>query len=330
MRRRDFIILVGGAATGWSLAAPAQQAERMRRLAVLVPFPKSDPVAQSALAAFMPAFAALGWSEGRNVQVDFRWADAGFDQMQTFAKELVALKPDAIFAANGAPAVTALLQETRTIPIVFTGVSDPVALGFVSSLAKPDGNATGFSLYEPSLGAKWLEALKRIAPQVRRIVLMYNPQTSVPSLYLPSIEAAATALAVELRQVQVLDPAEIEPAVATLSREEGGGLMLLPDIFTIANRDRIVRLAGQYRLPAIYPLKWFATGGGLMSYSVDPDDLNRRAASYVDRILKGAKPADLPVQEPTKFELVINTRTAKALALTVPPSLLAIADEVIE
>jgi putative ABC transport system substrate-binding protein len=330
MNRRNFITLLGGAAAAWPVAAGAQQAQRIRRLAVLVPFPKSDPVAQSVLAAFMPAFAALGWSEGRNIQIDFRWADAGFDQMQTFAKELVALKPDVIFAANGAPVVTALLQETHTIPIVFTGVSDPVGLGFVASLAKPDGNVTGFSLYESSVGTKWLEALKRIAPQVRRIVLMYNPRTSVPSLYLPSIEAAAAALAVELRQVEVLDPTEIESAIAALSREEGGGFMLLPDTFTIAHRDRIVALAARYRLPAIYPLEWFATGGGLMSYSVDPDDLNRRAAGYVDRILKGARPADLPVQQPTKYDLVINLKTAKALGLDVSQDLLSIADEVIE
>jgi putative ABC transport system substrate-binding protein len=329
VKRREFITLLGGAAT-WPVAARAQQTDRIRRLAVLVPFPKSDPVAQSVLAAFMPAFSVLGWSEERNIQIDFRWADAGFDQMQTIAKELVALKPDVIFAANGAPVVTALLQETRTMPIVFTGVSDPVGLGFVASLAKPGGNATGFSLYESSLGTKWLEALKRIAPQVRRIVLMYNPRTSVPSLYLPSIEAAAAALAVELRQVQALDPAEIEPVIAALSREEGGGLMLLPDTFTIAHRDRVVGLAAQYRLPAIYPLELFATAGGLMSYGVDVDDLNRRAAGYVDRILKGARPADLPVQQPIKFGLVINVRTAKALGLTVPPSLLASADEVIE
>jgi putative tryptophan/tyrosine transport system substrate-binding protein len=329
MERREFMAMLGAAA-GWPFAARAQQPDRIRRLAVLVPFPKSDPVAQSVLAAFMPAFSVLGWSKERNIQIDFRWADAGFDQLQTIAKELVALKPDVIFAANGAPVVTALLQETRTIPIVFTGVSDPVGLGFVASLAKPGGNATGFSLYESSLGTKWLEALKRIAPQVRRIVLMYNPRTSVPSLYLPSIEAAAAALAVELRQVQALDPAEIEPAIAALSREEGGGLMLLPDTFTIVHRDRVVGLAAQYRLPAIYPLEFFATAGGLMSYGVDVDDLNRRAAGYVDRILKGASPADLPVQQPIKFELVINVRTAKALGLTVPPSLLASADEVIE
>jgi putative ABC transport system substrate-binding protein len=250
--------------------------------------------------------------------------------MEKFAKELVPLGPDVIIALTGAPGVKALVQETRTIPIVFTASSDPVGLGFVQSLARPGGNATGFSLYEPSVGTKWLEALKSIAPDVSRIALIFNPETSVPTLYLPSIEAAAAAFNVELHKNLVNDPAEIEPVMAAISREPGGGLMLLPDTFLIAHREIIVASAARHRLPAVYPLALFAASGGLMSYGVDPDDLNRRAAVYVDRILKGEKPADLPVQQPTKYDLVINLKTAKTLGLTVPESLLALADEVIE
>jgi putative ABC transport system substrate-binding protein len=329
MRRREFLVGLGGAAA-WPLAAGAQQGERVRRVGVLIPFPKSDPRAQSLVPAFVQAFETLGWSEGRNVHIELRWTDGGFDQMQAIAKELVALRPDVIFTNGGAPGMRALAQETRVIPIVFTNVSDPVAQGFVESLARPGGNATGFSLFESSVGTKWLEALKRIAPDVRRIALIFNPQTSSHALYLPSIEAAAVSFAVELHTNPVLDPAEIEPAMAALSREPGGGLIFLPDNFMRVREKTIVGLAARHRLPAVYWAKSFATSGGLMSYGIDGADEHRRAAGYVDRILKGARPAELPVQLPTKYELVLNLKTAKALGLTAPPGLLAIADEVIE
>ena len=329
IRRREFITLLGGAAA-WPMVARAQQDGRMRLVGVLVGFPRSDPVGQSGLTAFTQAFQALGWSEGRNVRIEVRLADGGFGDMQKIAKELIPLGPDVIIALTGAPAVKALVQETSTIPIVFTASSDPVGLGFVQSLARPGGNATGFSLYESSVGTKWMEALKRIAPDVSRIALIFNPETSVPTLYLPSIEAAASAFNVQLHKNQVNDPAEIEPVMAAISREPGGGLMSLPDTFLIAHRETIVASAARYRLPAVYPLALFAASGGLMSYGVDLDDLNRRAAVYVDRILKGEKPADLPVQQPTKYDLVINLKTAKTLGLAVPQSLLALADEVIE
>jgi putative ABC transport system substrate-binding protein len=329
MKRREFLAVLGGAAA-WTLTARAQQVGRMRRVGALMAFSKSDSASQSSMTAFLQGLQNLGWSEGRNVQIDYRWADGGFEQMLAFAKELVALQPDVIVAFNGAPVVTALSRETRTIPIVFTGVSDPVGLGLVENMARPGGNITGLSTYESSLGTKWLDALKQVAPAVRRVALLFNPLTSVPALYMPSIQAAAGALGVDLAQVSVGDVAEIEPAVAALAREPGGGLMLLPDNFLIAHRKLIVGLAARYRVPAVYSVRWYTDEGGLMAYGIDVDDMNRRAATYVDRILKGEKAADLPVQQPTKFDLVINMKTAKTLGLTVPASLLASADEVIE
>jgi ABC-type uncharacterized transport system substrate-binding protein len=329
MRRREFIAGLGSAAA-WPLAVRAQQGDRMRRVGIFIPSLKSDPRAQSGVAAFVQAFQTLGWSEGRNVSFEFRWADGGFDQIRGSAKELVALRPDVIYAYGGAPGIRTLAQETRVIPIVFSGVSDPVAQGFVESLARPGGNATGFSLYEASVGTKWLETLNRVAPDVRRIALIFNPQVASPALYLPSIEAAAVSLKMELHTNPVVSPAEIEPAMATLSREPGGGLIFLPDTSLSAHRQTIVGLAARYQLPAVYPLRDFVTSGGLMSYGVDSDDLCRRAAAYVDRILKGAMPAELPVQQPTKFEFVINLTTAKALGLDIPTSVLAVADELID
>jgi len=248
VKRREFIAGLGSA-VAWPLSVRAQQGERLRRVGIFIPSLKSDPQAQSGVAAFVQAFETLGWSEGRNVNFEFRWADGGFDQIRGSAKELVALRPDVIYAYGGAPAMRALAQETRVIPIVFSGVSDPVAQGFVESLARPGGNATGFSLYEASLGTKWLEALNRLAPDVRRIALIFNPQVSSPALYLPSIEAAAVSLKVELHTNPVFDPAEIEPAMAELSREPGGGLIFLPDLFVEAHQETIVGLAAQYRLP---------------------------------------------------------------------------------
>jgi putative tryptophan/tyrosine transport system substrate-binding protein len=328
--RRKFLAVLGSAAAAWPLAARGQQVGPMRRVGILLPYPSDDPVAKSALAVFARAFQDLGWVDGRNVRLDVRWADGSFERMQSLAKELVTLQPDVILASNGAPATRALVQVTSTIPIVFTGASDPVGLGFVESLTHPGGNVTGFSLYESSLGTKWLEGLKRIAPGVKRISLIFNPETSVPGLYLPAIEAAAAALAVELHQHPVLDAKAIEAAIADLSKEPGGGLMLLPDTFLITHREMIVAWAASYKVPAIYPIREFTAAGGLMSYGVELEDLSRRAAAYVDRILRGAKPADLPVQQPTKFELTINLKSAKALGLTVPDTLLALADEVIE
>jgi putative tryptophan/tyrosine transport system substrate-binding protein len=328
--RRKFLALLGGTAAAWPLAARGQQVGPMRRVGILLPYPSDDPVAKSALAVFARAFQDLGWVDGRNVRLDVRWADGSFERMQSLAKELVTLQPDVILASNGAPATRALVQVTSTIPIVFTGASDPVGLGFVESLTHPGGNVTGFSLYESSLGTKWLEGLKRIAPVVKRISLIFNPETSVPGLYLPAIEAAAAALAVELHRHPVLDAKAIEAAIADLSKEPGGGLMLLPDTFLITHREMIVAWAASYKVPAIYPIREFTAAGGLMSYGVELEDLSRRAAAYVDRILRGAKPADLPVQQPTKFELTINLKSAKALGLTVPDTLLALADEVIE
>ena len=330
MRRREFITLLGGAAAAWPLAARAQQSDRVRRIGVLDPGARNDPEAQRWDSAFEGTLRTLGWTDGRNARVDWRWADGEFDRMQASARELVALQAEVIFTPGGAPVLRALLQETRTIPIVFTGISDPVGLGFVESLARPGGNATGFSLYESSLGAKWVELLMRIAPRVRRIALVFNPQTSSTALYLPPIEAAAMSFAVQLVKTPIRDSAELEGAITALGREPGNGLMFVPDNFMQAHRELINGLANRYGLPAIYPGRFQTADGGLLSYGVDLLEMNRGAAGYVDRILKGANVADLPVQQPTKFELVINLETAKALGLTVPDTLLALADEVIE
>jgi putative ABC transport system substrate-binding protein len=329
MRRREFITLLGGAAA-WPIAARGQQNERVRRIGVLLPYAREDSIANSGVAEFLHAFEAFGWTQGRNVEIDFRWADGSFERMQALARELVSLQPDVILASNGAPSARAVAQATNVIPIVFTAVSDPVALGLVESLTHPGGNLTGFSLYESSLGSKWVEGLKRIAPEVRRVALMFNPETSVPALYFAAIESAAAKLALELSQNPVVNPAAIQAAMEDLSRRPGGGLLLLPDTFLIAHREMIVEWAASYRLPAVYPIGEFTAAGGLMSYGVDLQDVNRRAAAYVDRILRGAKPADLPVQQPIKFELVINLRAAKAIGLTVPDSLIALADQVLE
>jgi ABC-type uncharacterized transport system substrate-binding protein len=329
VRRRQFIAGLGSAAA-WPVAARAQQTERVRRAGVLIAYPKTDPIAQSSLSAFVQALTSLGWQEGRNIEIQYRWADGGFDQMQKLASELVALRPDIIFAFHGAPVLTALAQETHTIPIVFSGVSDPVGLGFVESLARPGGNITGFAVYHPSFGSKWLDLLRRIAPDIKRIVLIYNPRTSVPELYLPSIEAAAATFATDLVKTPVLDPAEIEPAIAAATYNSGTGLIFLPDTFLIAHRETIISAVARFRVPAIYALHHFVADGGLMSYGSDLDDLNRRSVSYVDRILKGERPADLPVQQPTTFQFVINIKTAKALGLEIPPMLLSLADEVID
>ena len=333
LKRRDFITLVGGAAaTAWPLAGRAQQPGRMRRIAVLTTFSDNDALAQGWLAAFRKGLEELGWREWRNVQIDYRSAVGDADRLAASAKELVALQPDVIFAIT-TPSVAALLRETRALPIVFAQVSDPVGSGFVASLARPGGNVTGFTNIniESSIGGKWLDLVKEIAPAVRRVTMIYNPPTApFAGYYLRPFEAAGPAHGVQANAAAVDSDIDIENVLGALAREPGGGLMVLPDAFTGIHRDQIVSLATRYRLPAVYPFRWFVEIGGLLSYGIDSDDMFRRAAAYVDRILKGEKPADLPVQAPTKFELVINLKAAKALGLAIPDKLLAIANEVIE
>ena len=331
-RRKFLATLLGGAAVAWPLAAGAQQSGGMRRIGVLTTFSDRDALAEGWLAAFRKGLDELEWRDGRNVQIDYRRAAGDADRLRAFAKELVARQPDVIFAVT-TPAVAALLAETRTLPIVFAQVSDPVGSGFVASLARPGGNVTGFTNIniESSIGGKWLQLVKQVAPAVRRVAMIYNPPTSpFAGYYLRPFEAAGPAYGVQASAAAVDSDVDIENALAVLAREPGGGFVVLPDTFTGMHRDQIVALAARYRLPAVYPFRWFAEIGGLLSYGIDSDDMFRRAASYVDRILKGAKPADLPVQAPTKYELIINTTTAKALGLEVPPTLLSLADEVIE
>jgi len=331
MRRRDFITL-GGAAIAWPLAARAQQASGMRRIGVLTTFGDNDALAQGWDGAFRKGLDELGWHDGRNVKIDHRWAAGDADRLRAFAKELVVLQPDVIFAVT-TPTVAALLRETRALPIVFAQVSDPVGLGFVASLARPGGNVTGFTNIniESSIGGKWLELVKEIAPAVRRVAMIYNPPASpFAGYYLRPFDAAGSAYGIQASAAAVHSDADIENAIDALAGEPGGGFVVLPDTFTGMHRDQIVSLAVRYRLPAVYPFRWFAEIGGLLSYGIDSDDMFRRAASYVDRILKGAKPADLPVQAPTKYELVVNLKTAKALGLTISESLLLRADDVIE
>jgi putative tryptophan/tyrosine transport system substrate-binding protein len=332
MRRREFITLLGGASAAWPLAAGAEQLGRMRRLGVLTTFSVGDSLAEGWLAAFRKGLEELQWRDGRNVQIEYRRAAGDANRLQAFAKELVAPQPDVIFAVT-TPAVAALLRETRAVPIVFAQVSDPVGSGFVASIARPGGNVTGFTNIniESSIGGKWLELVKQVAPAVRRVAMIYNPPTApFASYYLRPFEAAAPAFGVQTSVAAVDNDVDIENVLDVLAREPGGGFVVLPDTFTGIHREQIVSLASRYRLPAVYPFRWFTEIGGLLSYGLDSDDMFHRAASYVDRVLKGEKPADLPVQGPTKFELIMNLKTAKALGLEVPPTLLARADEVIE
>jgi ABC-type uncharacterized transport system substrate-binding protein len=330
--RRQFISALGGVGVAWPLAARAQQVERVRRVGVLTTFADSDALAQGWDAAFRKGLDESGWHNGRNVQINYRWAAGDADRLWAFAKELVVLQPDVIFAVT-TPTVAALLRETHMLPIVFAQVSDPVGSGFVASLARPGGNVTGFTNIniESSMGGKWLELVKEIAPAVRRVAMIYNPPTSpFAGYYLRPFEAAGPTYGVQVSAAAVHSDADIENAIKVLASEPGGGFVVLPDTFTGTHRDQIVSLAARYRLPAVYPMRFFAQIGGLLSYGIDSDEMFRRAASYVDRILKGAKRADLPVQAPTKFELVINLKTANALGLTVPQNLQVAADEVIE
>jgi putative ABC transport system substrate-binding protein len=329
MRRREFIILLIGAAVADALGARAQEPDRMRRIGVLMSASENDPEYQIYLAAFVDGLQKLGWSEARNVNIYYRWApDVEF--MQGYAKELVALEPDLILSQN-TPTTASLLQQTRTIPIIFTNVSDPVGSGFVASLPRPGGNVTGFINMEASLGSKWLELLKEIAPRVARVAFLFNPATATyAEYYLNTLKAAAASLGVEAIEAPVHDTSELESVLAALAREPNGGLIAMPSGFFNVHRVEVTSLAARYRLPAIYPYRFFTELGGLLSYGNDPLDNFRRAASYADRILKGAKPNELPVQVPVRFELVVNLKTAKALGLDVPSLLQQRADEVIE
>jgi putative ABC transport system substrate-binding protein len=314
----------------WPLALRAQQAERMPRIAMLSGLAANDPEAQARVTAFQQGLKELGWREGRNLHTDFRWSTGDATEMPTLAKEVVKLKPELIIGMT-TPAVAALVQETKTIPIVFASIVDPMGRGFISNMARPGGNVTGILNFEFSMGGKWLETLMRVAPAVKRVAVLFNPAAApfAPS-FVRVIETSAMSIGVEPIAVAVHDDAELERMFADFAAQPAGGLIVLPDVFTLRNRDLIIALAARHRLPAVYPLRAFAISGGLISDSGDPNDIFRRTASYVDRILKGAKPGDLPVQAPTKYELVINLKTAKALGLTVPPTLLARADEVIE
>jgi putative ABC transport system substrate-binding protein len=329
MKRREFITLIGGAAVASPLAARAQQPDRVRRIGVLMAYTKDDPEDQQRVAAFQEGLKQSGWIEGRNIQTDYRWYAGDVDRARSAAKEIVGLKPDVILV-GASTGLVALRQETHSIPLVFVAVTDPVGLGLVESLARPGGNATGFTFFEFSVGTKLLEALQQIAPRIRRIALMYTPNSLVYSQYLAPIDAIAPSTAMKLIKTPVRDALEIEAAIEAFGREADGGLMVLPEPFFPVHRKLIVELAARYNLPTIYPFRVFTADGGLVSYSIDVVDLYRRAAGYVDRILKGSLVADMPVQQPTKYELVINLKTAKALGLEVSPSLLARADEVIE
>jgi putative tryptophan/tyrosine transport system substrate-binding protein len=328
MRRREFLSVLSGAAA-WPLAANAQSTDRVRRIGMLMGGGATDPEARR-VRGFVHGLEELGWMEGGNVRIDYRWDDGDADRRRRYAAELVRLELDAI-ATFGTPALVAIARETRTIPIVFMSVSDPVKLNFVASLARPGGNITGFENYEPAIGGKWLQLLKEIAGRVERVILLFNPDTApFNELILQSLEGVAPSFAVQVKAARVHDATELEGALAAAAREPGVGLIVGPDNFVSQYHERITALAAEYHLPAVYPLRIFAASGGLLVYGIDLVDQARQAASYVDRILKGEKPADLPVQTPTKFELVINLKTAKALGLPVPPTLLARADEVIE
>jgi putative ABC transport system substrate-binding protein len=329
VKRREFITLIGGAAAVWPFAAQAQEPDRVRRIGVLMGSAERDSDSKIRLAAFRQALRELGWTEGRNLRIDSRWAAAEPDRLRAYAAELVGLTPDAILA-HAPPVVAAVQRETRTVPIVFVMVPTPVEIGLVASLARPGGNITGFTHFESTMAGKWLEALKEISPHVSRVAFLLHPEHPAWAGYLRTISSAAPSFGIEVVPAGFRDAAEVKRAIEAFAREPNGGLMVLPDVFTYVHRELIVALAAHHRLPAIYPFRYFAASGGLMSYGVDPVDEFRRAASYINRILKGEKPADLPVQAPTKYELVINLKTAKALGLDVPPTLLARADEVIE
>ena len=329
MRRRDFITVIGSAAA-WPLIAVAQQSDRMRRIGVLMGFAESDPEGQALVAAFREGLQQLGWTEGRNVRIDYRWTALDKELMQRFAKGLVALQPEVILTQS-TPATAVLLQQTRTIPIVFGLLADPIGSGFVASFPRPGGNVTGFVTMQPTMGGKWLELLKEIAPRTARVAALFNPATAPYAEYwLNPFKAAAASFAVQAIVASVYDASELESVVAAQAHEPDGGLIVMPDTFMNEHRSEITSLAARYHLPAVYPYRAFAESGGLLSYGDVLVDNFRRAASYVDRILKGERPSELPVQAPIKFELVINLKAAKALGLDVPVHLQQRADEVIE
>jgi putative ABC transport system substrate-binding protein len=328
MKRRDFITLLGGAAA-WPLAAGAQQGNPVRRIGAIMAGDENDTVWKARLSAFTQALADLGWADGRNVRTDLRSGGGDINRIRALAQELVGLQPD-IILTDGTPPTVAVQRETRTIPIVFVSVADPVATGIVASLNQPGGNITGFATFEATLGGKWLELLSEIAPGLKRAAIMFNPDINPVSIYMPSFETAARSLKIAPIYAPVRSDAEIETAIIALGREPGGGLVVLGGGFMNAHRAPIISAAARNNVPAVYNLSELARDGGLLAYGPDPADPFRRAATYVDRILRGAKPADLPVQFPTKFELVINMKTAKVLGLDMPPALLTLADEVIE
>jgi len=330
MRRREFITLLGGAAAAWPLAARAQQPDQMRRIGVLTAGSAADdPDGQARGAAFLQGLQQLGWTDGRNIRIDYRSGASDADNMRKYAAELVALAPDVILA-SGTATMAPLLQATRTVPIVFAQVTDPVGAGFVDSLARPGGNATGFVLFEYAISGKWLELLKEVAPRVTRAGVIRDPAQTAGTAQFAAIQSVAPSLGVEISPVNVRDAAEIERSIAAFARTANGGLIVTASALSVVHRDLIVSLAARHKLPAVYYRRIFATDGGLISYGPNVAEQNRRAAGYVDRILRGEKPADLPVQAPTKYELVINLKTAKALGLAIPSAVLLRADQVVQ
>lgn len=330
MRRRDFCVGIIGSATAWPLVARAQQERATRMVGILMGIDESDPAARAEVKAFQDALTKLGWIEGGNLRIELRWGGGDARKIRTLAKELVALRPDVILGRNTA-VIDVLTQETRTIPIVFAVVVDPIGRGYVTSLARPGGNVTGFTAVDSALGGKWLEILKEIAPQTTRVALLFNPSTAAPlQFFMPSIQTAALSFSVQVSTAPVHAKGEIQDIIARQASEPGGSIIDMPDPFNVANRDLTIALAARYRVPTIYFDAFFAKSGGLIAYGSDITESFRQAAGYIDRILKGEKPADLAVQAPTKFELAINRDTANSLGLTIPPGLLATADELIE
>jgi len=331
MKRRELITLLGGAAAAWPLAAHSQSADRVRTVSVLMPFAANDAAGKLELAAFAGQLQALGWTDGRNLRIDYRWSAGDPERMQALANELIALQPDVIFSRS-TPVTGALLKRTRTIPVVFAVVSDPVGEGFVASVARPGGNATGFTNAEASLTGKWLGLLKEMMPSINRVAFIFDPKVAPGggSYYTQLIEAAAPQFQMAPTAVPIRDSADVDSALGDFVRRPNGGLLVLPDSTTNFHRERIIAMATRYRVPAVYAFRYIVADGGLMSYGVDVIELFRRAAAYVDRILRGAKPADLPVQLPEKFQLVLNLKTAAGMGLTIPTSLQLLADEVIE
>ena len=329
MRRREFLGIMGASAVAWPFAARAQKSDRVHRISVLVAHAKDDPQTKARLAAFRQGLERRGWREGRNIHIEYRFAAGRTGRYKALAKELVALKPDVIVAQT-TPIVAALQEESRSIPIVFVNVSDPIGSGFITSLAQPGGNLTGVMLYEEGITGKWLALLKEIAPGITRAAIMADPQKTPFDYFLRSAMAVAPSLGIEILPSPIATVADIERTVASIAQVPNNGLVVLPDGTAIMNRDLVVALTARHRLPAVYAFRFFVAAGGLMSYGTDIIEQNRRAASYVDRILRGDRPSDLPVEAPTKYETTVNLKTAKALGLTVPPSLLVRADEVIE